>query len=99
MQLRIASEAVCHVNVQGGTMYLAAYFGGRSIVVDFYGADDARAAPAARARRRRRLYENGATYSHVLPRLSNQTLRRAGSVEEVLDELDRWRADGVCGFG
>ena len=89
----------CYVSVQGGGSYLAALFGGHNIVINMFGRAANDTHPPPQRRRRRKLVETGITYEKVLPRLSNQSLREAGSVNQLVDALDAWRSGGLCGMG
>ena len=56
------------------------------------------APPSLLSPRHRRLAETGFTYDTVLPRLSNQTLTEVTSANQLYHEIDRWRAQGLCGL-
>ena len=103
-----AGCADCFVTVQGGGSYLAAYFGGRNVVANFFGrAFEERAAGGgeaggARSEGReaaRSLMEVGYTYSMILPRLSNQTLTEATDPGQLYAEIDKWHRQRACGLG
>ena len=94
--------------MQGGGSYLAAYFGGRNVVANFFGrAFEERAAGGgeaggARSEGReaaRSLMEVGYTYSMILPRLSNQTLSEATDPGQLYAEIDKWHRQRACGLG
>ena len=109
-QNAVLAHSDCFVTVQGGGSYLAAYFGGRNVVANFFGgafdearADDA-AAGGAGGRRAggeaaRSLMEVGYTYSMVLPRLSNQTIVEVTNPSQLYAEIDRWHRHRACGLG
>ena len=100
--------------MQGGGSYLASYFGGHNIVVNFFGRAHGEPGtepppllwrqgeacrPGACTAPHRRLAETGFTYDTILPRLANQTLVEVTSAEQLYRELDRWHELGVCGLG